>query len=53
MMTDEEIILGFLNADGSLRQMPSRREPRLLVLSLIARRFTVGIELPETAVDTA
>lgn len=53
MATDEEIVQRYFNADGSLRQMPSKRAPRLLVLSHIARRIPDGIELPELAVNEA
>ena len=53
MTTDDEIVQRYLNADGSLRQIPSKRGPRLLVLAHIARRITVGIELKESAVNDA
>lgn len=51
MTTDEEITQRYLNPDDSLRQMPARRGPRLLVLERIARRIPVGPELPEMAIN--
>ena len=53
MTTDDEIVQRYLNADGSLREMPSKRGSRLLVLTHIARRIPVGIELKESAVNDA
>ena len=53
MTTDEDIIRRFLNPDGSIRQMPAKRGPRLLVLAHIASRIPVGIELKESAVNEA
>ncbi len=53
MTTEEEIVQRFLNTDGSLRQMPARRGPRLLVLAHIARRIPVGVELKESAINEA
>lgn len=55
MTTDrrDEIVGRFLDADGGLRQMPAKREPRLLVLAYIARRIPVGIEPPEAAINDA
>lgn len=53
MTTGEEIVQRYVNADGSLRQMPAKRRPRLLVLAHIARRIPVGIELEESAVNDA
>ncbi len=51
MTTGEEIVQRYLNPDGSLRQMPARREPRLLVLRHIARRIPAGEELAESAIN--
>lgn len=53
MTTDDAMIQRFLNADGSLRQMPSRRGPRFLILAHIARRIPVAVEPPEAAVNEA
>ncbi len=53
MTTDEEIVRRYLNRDGSLRQMPAKRGPRLLVLAHIAHRIPVGVELKESAVNDA
>lgn len=53
MTTGEEIVQRYLNADGSLRQMPAKRGPRLLLLAHIARRIPVGIELKESAINDA
>ena len=53
MTTEAEIVQRYLSADGSLRQMPSRRGPRLLVLAHIARRIPVGVELKESAINDA
>ncbi len=53
MTTDEDIVRRYLNADGSLRQMPAKRGPRLLVLHHIAHRIPVGVKLKESAVNDA
>lgn len=53
MTIGEEIVQRYVNADGSLRQMPAKRGPRLLLLAHIARRIPVGIELKESAVNDA
>lgn len=53
MTTDEDIVQRYLNADGSLRQMPAKRGPRLLVLAHIAQRIPVEVELKEPAVNDA
>jgi hypothetical protein len=51
MTSDKEIVQRYLNPDGSLRQMPARREPRLLVLRHIARVIPTGDELMESAIN--
>jgi len=53
MTPEEEIVQRYLNADGSLRQMPAKRGPRLLMLAHIARRISTGVELPESAINEA
>lgn len=53
MAGDAEIVQRYLNADGSLRQMPARRAPRLVVLKHIARRIPVDQDLPEAAINDA
>jgi hypothetical protein len=53
MTTDEDIVQRYLNADGSLRQMPAKRGPRLLLLAHIAGRIPVDVELKEAAVNDA
>lgn len=53
MTSEEEIVQRYLNADGSLRQMPARRAPRLVLLRHIARRIPVDQDLPEAAINDA
>lgn len=53
MVTDIDVVARYLNADGSLRQMPARRGPRLLVLAHVARRIPVDVELKESAINDA
>ena len=53
MTSDAEILQRYLNADGSLRQMPAKRAPRLVVLKHIARRIPVDQDLSEAAINDA
>ncbi len=53
MTTSDEIIQRYLKPDGSLRQMPARRERRLLLLRHIAQRIPTGVEVPESAINDA
>jgi hypothetical protein len=51
MTSKDEIVRRYLNPDGSLRGMPARRGPRLLVLQHIVRRIPAGEELREAAIN--
>ena len=53
MTSDMEIVQRYLHADGSLRQMPAKRAPRLVVLKHIASRIPVEQDLPESAINDA
>lgn len=53
MTSEEEIVQRYLNADGSLRQMPAKRAPRLAVLKHIAHRIPADHDLPESAINDA
>ncbi len=46
------VLDNFLNADGSLHTIPTRRAKRLIVLDHLAQEFDLGRTYPEAEVNT-
>lgn len=51
-MTDDAAVLrAFLDADGALRSIPSKRAKQLVVLEHLSRVFEIGVRYPEREVN--
>jgi hypothetical protein len=48
--TDAEVLGRFLDAEGRLHTIPTKRAKRLLVLDHLAQQFEPGVEYPEAEV---
>ena len=47
----EKVLANFLDADGRLHTIPSKRHKLLVVLDYLAQRFEPGVRYPETEVN--
>lgn len=47
----EAVLRAFVDADGSLRSVPTRHAKRLVILDHLARAFEIGVRHPEAEVD--
>ena len=48
---DERVLANFLDADGRLHTIPSKRRKLLAVLDYLAQQFEPGVRYPETEVN--
>ena len=51
MDTDPKVLARFLDEDGRLCSLPSRRAKLLVVLDHLAQRFELGVVYPEAEVN--
>ena len=47
----EKVLANFLDADGRVPTIPSKRHKLLVVLDYLAQRFEPGVRYPETEVN--
>ena len=47
----EKVLANFLDADGRLHTIPSKRHKLVVVLDHLAQRFEPGVRYPETEVN--
>jgi hypothetical protein len=47
----EKVLANFLDADGRLHTIPSKRHKLLVVLDYLAQRFEPGVRYPESEVN--
>ena len=48
---DERVLANFLDADGRLHTIPSKRHKLLVVLDYLAQQFEPGVRYPESEVN--